>query len=306
MLRLVATALLVGVAIYGLVGHRGAVEHTLHELQDVRPEWLALAVVAEGASLAAYALIVKRLLRLGEVDAPAIGLLGTTLVGIAMTNALPGGQAISSVYWYRRLRGYGASRALAAIALLGAMVIGIVTLIWLAVLGIALGGRHGPLGGARTPILIGAGLVFLVRIYCHRQIAAGFRWLARRVAGVDAPIAAQRVAPREFATLMGLGYVNWLLDAVALLVSMTAVHASVPWQGVLVAYTFGQLASNVPLLPGGGGAVEASLALGLVTYGGTSGSIVAGVLLFRLISAWGLVPLGWLVWALSPARHAGT
>ena len=104
---------------------------------------------------------------------------------------------------------------------------------------------------------------------------------------------------------MGLGYANWLPDAAALLASLVAVRASAPWQGVLVAYTFGQLVSNVPLLPGGGGAVEASLALGLVAYGGTSGSIVAGVLLFRLISAWGLVPIGWAVWARS-ARRRGT
>lgn len=57
------------------------------------------------------------------------------------------------------------------------------------------------------------------------------------------------------------------------------------------------------MLPGGGGTVEASLALGLAAYGGTSGGIVAGVILFRLVSAWGLVPLGWALWAL---RRRGT
>jgi uncharacterized membrane protein YbhN (UPF0104 family) len=301
-LRITATSALIGVATYGLVGHRGAILHTLRQLQHVRPEWLLLAIAAEVASLTAYALIMHRVLRLGDAHVPVRSLLGMTVVGIAMTSSLPGGGAVSTVYWYQRLRRYGASRPLAAIAMLAAMIIGVVTLIYLTVLGVAIGGGHGFRAAARTPVLIGVGLFLVVRIYCHKQVAAGFRWLARRIAGPDEPIVERRVPAREFALLMSLGYVNWLFDCVALLTALIAVGASVPWQGVLVAYTLGQLAASIPLLPGGGGTVEASLALGLVAYGGTKGGIVAGVILFRLVSAWGLVPLGWALWALSPRR----
>lgn len=301
-LRIGATSALVGVAIYALVGHRGAIVHTLRQLQHVRPGWLLLAIAAEAASLTAYALIVRRVLRLGDADVSIWPLLGMTVVGIALTSSLPGGGAVSTVYWYQRLQRHGASRPLAAIVMLAAMIIGVVTLVYLTVLGVAVGGGHGFLAAARAPVLIGVGLFLVVRIYCHKQIAAGFRWLARRIAGPDEPIVARRVPPREFALLMSLGYVNWLLDSVALLTALIAVGASVPWQGVLVAYTLGQLAASIPLLPGGGGTVEASLALGLLAYGGTSGGILAGVILFRLISAWGLVPIGWALWALSPRR----
>jgi hypothetical protein len=78
---------------------------------------------------------------------------------------------------------------------------------------------------------------------------------------------------------MLLGYLNWLLDCVTLLGALLAVHATVPWAGVLLAYGLGQLVAGIPLLPGGGGTVEAALALGLVAVGGRTGAIVAGVIL---------------------------
>jgi uncharacterized protein (TIRG00374 family) len=102
---------------------------------------------------------------------------------------------------------------------------------------------------------------------------------------------------------MLLGYLNWLLDCVTLLAALLAVHATVPWVGVLLAYSLGQLVASIPLLPGGGGTVEATLALGLVAVGGRTAAIVAGVILFRVISAWGIVPLGWGVWMLAHRRR---
>jgi uncharacterized membrane protein YbhN (UPF0104 family) len=66
------------------------------------------------------------------------------------------------------------------------------------------------------------------------------------------------------------------------------------------------LVAGIPLLPGGGGTVEAALALGLVAVGGRTGAIVAGVILFRLISAWGLVPIGWAIWTLGHRRGPRT
>ena len=51
--------------------------------------------------------------------------------------------------------------------------------------------------------------------------------------------------------------------------------------------------------------------LGFAAFGHTSGSIVAGVVLYRLISNWGLVPIGWAAIAaadtqeIEPARPLG-
>jgi uncharacterized protein (TIRG00374 family) len=79
----------------------------------------------------------------------------------------------------------------------------------------------------------------------------------------------------------------------------------VPLQGVLVVYALAQMVNQLPLLPGGGGSVELSLSLGFAAVGHTSGEVFAGVLLFRLISCWGLVPIGWLAVAIDNRLPAG-
>jgi uncharacterized membrane protein YbhN (UPF0104 family) len=64
--------------------------------------------------------------------------------------------------------------------------------------------------------------------------------------------------------------------------------------------------NQLPLpLPGGGGSVELSLSLGFGALGHTTGEVFAGILLFRLISCWGLAPLGWVVVAIDARLPAG-
>jgi uncharacterized protein (TIRG00374 family) len=66
---------------------------------------------------------------------------------------------------------------------------------------------------------------------------------------------------------------------------------------LLLAYGAGQLASTLPITPGGLGVVEGSLTVALVTFGGGHISTVAAVLLYRLISFWLVLPAGWGAWA---------
>ena len=67
-----------------------------------------------------------------------------------------------------------------------------------------------------------------------------------------------------------------------------------------VAYALGQLVSAIPILQGGGGTVEATIAAGLVVAGRATTAVVTAVLLYRVIGAWGLVPLGWALWLTIP------
>jgi uncharacterized protein (TIRG00374 family) len=90
---------------------------------------------------------------------------------------------------------------------------------------------------------------------------------------------------------MALG--NWLWDCAALVCAFLAVGSGVPWRGLLLAYGAAQLASNLPITPGGLGVVEGSLTVALVAYGGAHSATVAAVLLYRIISFWLLLPLGW-------------
>jgi putative heme transporter len=95
---------------------------------------------------------------------------------------------------------------------------------------------------------------------------------------------------------MGWAMANWCLDCGCLICSFAAVGAAVPWRGLLLAYGAAQLASNLPITPGGLGVVEGSMTIALVTYGGVEISNVAAVVLYRIISFWGYLPVGWAAW----------
>ncbi len=82
-----------------------------------------------------------------------------------------------------------------------------------------------------------------------------------------------------------------------------AVGSPVPWRGLLLAYGAGQLAANLPITPGGLGVVEGSLTIALVAYGGAQTSTVAAVLLYRIISFWASLPVGWVSWAVLAAQE---
>jgi hypothetical protein len=66
---------------------------------------------------------------------------------------------------------------------------------------------------------------------------------------------------------------------------------------LLLAYGAGQLAANLPITPGGLGVVEGSLTIALVQFGGLKTSTIAVVLLYRILSFWIELPVGWGTWA---------
>jgi hypothetical protein len=94
-----------------------------------------------------------------------------------------------------------------------------------------------------------------------------------------------------------LAVLNWLTTCACLIAAVIAVGGHVPWRGILVAYTLAQVAASLPITPGGLGVVEGSLTALLVAYGMPTDVALAAVLLFRAVSFWGLVPIGWGAWA---------
>jgi uncharacterized membrane protein YbhN (UPF0104 family) len=292
----ILTLVLVGLAAMNsraLFGRLGAVGHP-------DPAWLGIAVAAELASLLAYALMARELLRLGGARAPVIGLLRPMLGGSAMTASLPAGVGASNVYWYRQLRRYGADGRLAALVMTGTSVAGAISLLGLLAIGVALAGNAGPVAGIRGWLLGIAVLVLVLRFAFAHRLGRLLTSLMRRIA----PRVEDRhdVRVRRMRMVMASAYVNWLTDCGALYASLMAVHATVPARGVILVYVFSQLVNNVALIPGGGGTVELSLAVGFSSFGHHSGAVLAGVLLYRVLNCWALVPIGWLAVVVDPAR----
>ena len=71
--------------------------------------WLVPAVVVEGASFVSLALVQRRLLATGGVDASLRTLSVLTLASQAIINSVPGGAAVAAVYGFRWFRRLGAS-----------------------------------------------------------------------------------------------------------------------------------------------------------------------------------------------------
>jgi uncharacterized membrane protein YbhN (UPF0104 family) len=300
-LRIVGTVAVLGVGVYLVVVRRSSIEHSLSRLGSAQPGWIAVAVAAELVSLVCYAALVRVLLQFGAVTVPFRALFSLTVIGIAMINSLPGGQAISTIYWYEQLRRYAVQRSVATFALLVSSLLGIVTLLLLSAGGLA-AGSNGFAAQARLPVLAAAAVILIAAVLGRRQFVPAALWAVRHLGGRDAP-PGQPVAANHLVSLLVLGVLNWLFDAAALFAALAAMGQTIPVRGVVVAYTLGQLVSAIPILPGGGGTIEATLSAGLVLAGGTGAAVIAAVLLYRIISAWALVPLGWGLWRTTPNAH---
>jgi hypothetical protein len=81
-----------------------------------------------------------------------------------------------------------------------------------------------------------------------------------------------------------------------LVVSLVALHIAVPWRGIFVIYGLTQIAATFPITPGGLGVVEGGLVALLHAYGVPTEQAFAVTIVYRIVSFWGLVPIGWIVW----------
>jgi hypothetical protein len=308
-------AVVVGIRVLG--SRRTELSGAAAALGHLHPGWLAAAALAECGSLGAYAVLQRRLLAAGGVVVRPVPIVGITLAGYAIQNSLPGGPAWSAVFAFREFRRRGVDAVLAGWTMVVAAVLSDVTLAMLGLAGVILAQRQAA-GLDLVEVIVGVVvLTALVVAALHGGLATGpgqaiGTWLvrlsqrvARRPAGDARTIVANAAArlgvvrpgPAEWAAASGYALANWVFDCACLALAFAAVGAAVPWRGLLLAYGTGQLAANLPVTPGGLGVVEGSLSIALVLYGGAQASTVAAVLLYRILSFWVILPLGWGSWA---------
>ena len=302
-----------GVAFNALFSRRDELAGALTLFEHLHYQWVLLAVVAELASIAAYAALTRQLLRAGGVDISLGQLSGITLAANAIQNSLPAGPAWSTVYAYRQFRRRGADPVLVGWTL------GITVLIAVATLGaIALVGLGVSEDQAQSldlvRVIVAVGIVIALLVIATRRglvslpgrpAVAWFIRLSQRLVHrprgdamelVNGAFDRLRVVHLTKGTLAAAvlwSLANWWLDLTALALAFAAVGAQVPWRGLLLAYGAGQLAANLPVTLGGLGVVEGSLTFALVFYGGAQETTVAAVLLYRIISFWMMLVIGW-------------
>ena len=128
------------------------------------------------------------------------------------------------------------------------------------------------------------------------QVSGAVTTLATRVGAV-------RLDARGWTATGALAALNWLVDCACLVTCVWAISGAVPWCGVLVAYGLAQVAASSPVVPGGLGVVEGSLSFLLIAYGMSAESALAGVFLYRIVSFWSVVPVGWGIWGCLTLRE---
>lgn len=284
-----------------------------HILGQLRLGWALAAVAAEVLAYLASSLLQGHLLKAGGVSIAFPSLVAINLAGNAINVTLPGGGALATVFAYRQLRRRGADAAVTTWAVVAFGALTSLTLAGVALVGLIVSGPDGPVGGLWPLIgllIVGPTMVGAVLLR-PSLLAWGGIPVVRTVRAVtgrpradaDAVVLAfvarlETVQPRarDWAKGAGYGLANWVADCACLLAAFSAVGTAVPWRGVLVAYGAAQVASNVPITPGGLGVVEGSLTVALVAYGGATQGTVAAVLVYRVVSFWIAVPLGGLCW----------
>lgn len=293
-----------------LVGKRGDLAAAWHQLGDVDAGWLGAAVVAESLSLWTFAWLQRRVLLLSGARFPMPALMVLSVANNAIANTVPGEPAVSSAYRYRYYRRHGASGAGAGwtiFTVLIAQAIGMSLLLLLGVL-VALAGATSAADAGATVvglvIVAVAAAVLMRRDLLLRLAGAAVRAL-RRVTGyprgsVGARIDSTLVRMREIplstwstAGIVAIATLVWFCDFLCLVCAFGAVHVRVPWHGVLLAYGIAQVVASLPVVPGGLGIVEGSLAVILAAYGAGRIPAISAALAFRMVNFWLAIAVGW-------------
>jgi uncharacterized protein (TIRG00374 family) len=325
-----ALGIVVGVVVLWLLfGRRSELFAAVRQLGSASPQWVAAAIGAESLSMAGYAVLQWRVLRLADTGpaVPLPGLILLTLANAAINCTVPGEPAVSSGYRYRYYRRHRASPAAAGwtiFTILIAQAIGMSFVLLTGVL-VALvatataGGKAASPAGLGVTVLgllvvLGSGAV-LIRRDLVLGLASGVTGrLARRrrqprggqpgggqpgglLTRIEGTLVRMRdipLGPGATAGVVAIATAVWLCDFGCLLCGFRAVHAPIPWHGVLLAYGASVVAGSLPIVPGGLGIVEGSLAVVLVGYGASRVSAVSAVLAFRIVNYWLAIAVGWV------------
>ncbi len=266
--------------------------------------WILLAIAAQVVSIGTLAREQRRLISIRGGRRPMPAVLATTWAGNAISISLPiVGSATAAVFVYRRFTAIGVDRALAAWALAISGIYSTVSLATIAAVGAMISGSPGlAITGAAT-VLLGVIPVCLVLVGLRRPrvhagastvMAAGLRMMQRlfkRPTGnadqisrstLDQLISLRLDVASGFVA-GSMAFVNWILDLACLTCAILAVHGTVPWSGLILAWAAGCGASSLGLTPGGLGVVEITLGAALIAAGMPADLAIAAALLYRVI-----------------------
>jgi uncharacterized protein (TIRG00374 family) len=278
------------------------------DLSDVNPVLIGVGFALQLFALVCYSLMTRA--ALPPTNISLARLVRIQLSTKSLANVMPAGNAAGSALGYRlmTLSGIGGSDAgfaLATVGLGSAVVLNLLLLVTLMV-SIPIRGVNDFYGvAALVGVVLSAMVALLVVGLVRGQSRAEriVRGIARRL-HLDpdrAVIVIRRIVERlrELVLdrkLLGRvavwGLANWLLDAASLWVFLRAFDASLPIDGLIIAFCLANVLAVIPITPGGLGIVETLLIPTLTVFGATRSQAILGVAAYRFAQFWFPMALG--------------
>ena len=299
-----------------VLGRRTALTRSLGRIGHPQWSWISLGVLLEASSMVTFAMMQRRLLRVGGRRVGTRPMMATTFAANALSVSVPvAGPELGAAFTFRRFKEQGADTPLAGWTLLVGGIASWFGAIFVLGAGGLLSGNVVVTGVTILAGLLGvfAGLALWVgvgrtrlRLVVTRSAAWGIRCVSRflscpvedataKVNGWIEGLGSLRPSKAEWGKVAGLGLANWLTDIGVLAVSILALGGAVPWRSLLLIYGLATLIGSLGISPGGLGLVEGTLCLGLVSTGVPAVVALGAVLLYRLVSFWLVMATGWLV-----------
>src|ERR1700729_2764574 len=248
------------------VAERAAVAASFTVLGHLHWLWIPAAIAAESASMAAFAIMLRRLLAAGGAIVGIRPMLATAYAANALSVSVPlAGPELATAFAFRRFTRQGADAPLAGWSLLVGGVVSTAAGV------LVVGG--GGLASGNTLVIVAAVPGGALALAALVGVAAGTRrprlrdalerpaaWALRqgsRPAGPPASDPGQTVRawaarlgslqlpPSGWMAVTALGLANWLADAAVLAVSIHAAGAAVPWHDLLLVYSSGIAAQSL-------------------------------------------------------------
>jgi uncharacterized protein (TIRG00374 family) len=288
------------------------------ELSDLRWQWIAVAVVAEAASVVALGALYRPLLRAGGLPMGRGRSAALGAAASAITATVPGGPAVASGYLYRQFRRSGGSPALSgwSVGVAGALsVVGFAVVAGTAGALQSADSATAAAGAAAIGVLLALVFIGLAIALVHharpvlRFLQAACRRLPRgrarqercKAADLDRALAqftAIRPGWTHWALALVLAVVTWAADLACFVLSLHAVGiGAISVGAAAAAYGAGLATTSISVLPGGLGTVETGMMIGLTQAGIAGSRAVAGIVTYRLVAYVLVAGIGWLVWA---------
>ncbi|HEY7432258.1 MAG TPA: YbhN family protein [Streptosporangiaceae bacterium] len=304
--RVIAALLGACVIVAVIVIDRHTLSESLENLSRLDLRWFAAALACEFASLSAFGLSRRRLLRADGHQVRFPSVMAITVAGNSVAMSVPfAGAQLAAAFDYQQLRRRGLDPALTGWALTASAIASSSALALVLVTGAFVGGSgvataFGFLGAA-VFALPGITVILALRYpkargLANRVLAQLLRWAQRLLrrplldpAALEElleRLAAIRLRWPRYLEVFALAVANWLGDCACLACAIYATGGHVPWQGLLLAYGAGAVAGSTGLTPGGFAVVEVTLTAALVAAGMNAGNALSAVLAYRLLNFW--------------------